>query len=285
MGIAEIDAIGRTSFEVAALRAAEGRRPDRLFADPYAALVLDAAGFPATSSPAKRDFEAIMSSQVAVRTRFLDEALIAATRHDCRQVVLVASGMDTRAWRLGWPRGTELFELDQAAVLRFKDEVMATQGGLRCVRHAVSVDLRADWTGELVRVGFRADRPVVWLVEGLLYALDESAADRLLAAITSVSAPDSWLAFDHVENSPPLRAALTTMHPDLVALWRSGPVDPAAWLRRHGWLPDLRAFGPLAREYGRRAHPAYDPEEGGTVHAWLGRALLPTRDNGGMARS
>jgi len=272
MGLTEIDMIGRTSFEVAALRAAEDRRPDRLFADPHAAVFLDAAGFPATPEPVGRDFVTVMAEQVAVRTRFLDEALTAAAADGCRQVVLVASGMDSRAWRLDWPAGTELFELDQPGVLRFKDEVMSDAP--RRVRHAVPVDLRADWPTELLRAGFRTDRKVAWLVEGLLYALDETASDQLLATITSLSAPGSRLAFDHLECGAALRAALTGMQPGLAALWQSGPTDPAAWLRRHGWRPDLCELGPVARGYGRRAHGDYDLAEGGTAHAWLGRAQL-----------
>ena len=274
MGLAEIDMIGRTAFEVAALRAAEDRRADRLFADPHAAMLLEVAGYPATPRQAKQDFVAIMQEQVAVRTRFLDDALTAATADGCRQVVLVASGMDSRAWRLDWPVDTELYELDQPEVLRFKADAMATESP-RCPCHAVPVDLREDWTTELVRAGFRPDRPTAWLVEGLLYALDETSADRLLAMTTSVSARGSRLAFDHIENSPALRAALTRMSPDLVALWQPGPSDPAAWLRRHGWQPDVHDLASLAREHGRRAHPDYDPAEGGTAHAWLGRALRP----------
>jgi methyltransferase (TIGR00027 family) len=274
MGLAEIDMIGRTAFEVAALRAAEDHRADRLFADPYAAVFLEEAGYPATPQRAKQDFVAIMREQVAVRTRFLDEALTAATAEGYRQVVLVASGMDSRAWRLDWPEGTELYELDQPEVLRFKADVMTAESP-RCVTRAVSVDLREDWTTELVRAGFQPDRPTVWLVEGLLYSLDETAADRLLAMITSVSAQGSRLAFDHIENSPALVAALTRMNPDLAPLWQTGPSDPAAWLRRHGWQPDLHDVASLAREHGRRLHPDYDPAEGGTAHAWLGRALLP----------
>jgi methyltransferase (TIGR00027 family) len=273
MSLAEINMIGRTAFEVAALRAAEDQRPDRLFADPCATVFLTAAGYPATPQSAKQDFVAIMETQVAVRTRFLDEALALAAA-GATQVVLIASGMDSRAWRLDWPADTELFELDQPQVLQFKEEAMAAESP-RCVRRAVPVDLREDWTTALLKAGFRSDRMSVWLVEGLLYSLDESAADRLLAAITTVSAPGSSLAFDHIENSPALHEALTEMHPGLLALWQPGPSDPAAWLRRYGWQPDLHDLAALAREHGRRAHPAYDPDEGGTAHAWLGRASLP----------
>lgn len=89
MDLDGIDAIGRTAFEVALLRAAEDRRPDRLAADPCARLFLEAAGI----TEQKRDFAALMGPQVAVRTRFLDDALLSG---GVRQVVLVASGMDGR---------------------------------------------------------------------------------------------------------------------------------------------------------------------------------------------
>jgi methyltransferase (TIGR00027 family) len=277
MDISQIDAIGRTAWEVAALRAAEDRRPDRLFADPYAALFLAAAGLSAEPDAARRDFVAIMAGQTAVRTRFLDEALLAATAGRCRQVVIVASGMDSRAYRLGWPAGTEIFELDQEPVLRFKQELMATHSTPpRAALRPVHVDLREDWPPLLRQAGFRPDRPTAWLTEGLLYALDATAADRLLDAVTGLSAPGSTLAFDHVEDSPALRAALTRISPDLAGLWQSGPADPEHWLRRHGWTPDVRELAAVAATYGRAAHPAYDPASGGAAHSWLARASRMT---------
>ncbi|WP_410622657.1 SAM-dependent methyltransferase [Amycolatopsis sp. cmx-8-4] len=269
MDLDGIDAIGRTAFEVALLRAAEDRRPDRLAADPCARLFLEAAGI----TEEKPDFAALMGPQVAVRTRFLDDALVSA---GCGQVVLVASGMDGRPWRLGWPAGTEVFEVDQAPVLRFKDAAAAALTA-RCVRRPVVADLRADWAVPLREAGFRPDRPTAWLTEGLLYALDEAAADGLLATITGLSAAGSTLAFDHVETSDALRAAIG---PDLARLWRSGPVDPARWLTRHGWEPDVGELADVAAKYGRRIHPAYDPAAGGTARAWLGRAVLAHRGKG-----
>lgn len=270
-GFSEINAIGRTAWEVAALRAAEHRRPDRLFSDPHASLFLDVAGLAVEPTEEKRDFVALMAEQTAVRTRFLDDALLAATADGCRQVVLVASGMDSRAYRLDWPGGTDVFELDQEPVLRFKNETLASVTPKAVVR-AVGVDLREDWPESLRANGFHPERPTAWLTEGLLYALDESAADRLFAAITLLSAPGSTLAFDHVENSAALRAALTKISPGLAALWQSGPADPAAWLRRHGWTPDVFELAEVAASHGRGVHPAYDPATGDAAHSWLVRA-------------
>jgi methyltransferase (TIGR00027 family) len=276
MDVSEIDAIGRTAFEVAALRAAEHRRPDRLFADPCAQLFLDAAGIGPDASEDRRDFVAIMGPQTAVRTRFLDEALLAAAASGCEQVVLVASGMDSRPWRLDWPAGTEVYEIDQAPVLKVKYEVAAEHSlTARCEPRPVAADLRGDWGAELRGAGFRAGRKTAWLTEGLLYAWDEAGADRLLDIITGLGGPGSVLAFDHVEASAALTAAITRISPRLAELWQSGPADPADWLRRRGWEPDLRELHTVAAGYGRQVHAAYDGARGGQAHAWLGRASRP----------
>ena len=270
---AGIDAIGRTSLAVAALRAEETRRPDALFADPYAARLLAAAGGPPDYPGDAAAFHAIMAGQVAVRTRFLDDALLDATANG-GQVVLVASGMDSRAQRLDWAAGTTVFELDQPAVLAFKNGVLPAPA--RCALRTVGVDLLGDWPAALSAAGFRPDEPAVWLVEGMLYALDESAADRLLADLSRLSAPGSTLAFDHVQRSPALHHALTALAPELDGLWRGGPGDPVAWLAGQGWRPDVRELAGVAARFGRSTHPAYDPAIPGHAHSWLATA---TRGN------
>lgn len=260
-----LDAIGTTALFVAALRARETRRPDALVADPYAARFADPSwsGVPGDVS----QFVELMADQVAVRTRFLDDALLGA---GCRQVVLVAAGMDSRAYRLPWPDGVDLFELDQPEVLAVKDSTLA-DAVPRCRRHPVGVDLRTDWSTPLRDAGFRADRPTAWLAEGLLYALTADAADGLLERIGSLSADGSMIAFDHMQTCDTLRRALTAADPGLVDLWLGGPDDPGAWLTRHGWRPhvvELADAGP------RPAHPAYDPAAGG-AHSWLVTASRP----------
>lgn len=271
-----IDAIGRTAFMVAALRAAEHRNPDGLFTDPYAAHFLRAAGTdpdtdedPQGSGPG---FAALMRTQAVVRTRFFDDQLRAASGQGCRQVVLVASGMDSRPWRLAWPAGTEVFEIDQEPVLRFKDEVMNGRGPAAATRHPVAVDLREDWAPALRAAGFAPDRPTAWLVEGVLYSLDATAADRLLATVTRLSAPGSTLALDHFEVGPSLRAATDRISPDLTRLWRPGPADPADWLHRHGWRPDVHELADVAAGFGRAVHPAYAAGPQAEGRSWLATA-------------
>lgn len=273
MDVSGIDAIGRTAFAVAALRAAEHREAGGPFTDPYAEFFLEAAGMPLEPHPDGRDFAAVMRPQAVVRGRYFDDLLLSAAATGCGQVVLVASGMDSRPWRLAWPEGTVLFEVEQEPVLRFKDRVMGErQVQLACSRRPVGVDLRDDWAPALCEAGFRVDRPSVWLVEGLLYALDESASDRLLAGLSGLSAPGSVLAFDHFEVGPSLRAATDRISPGLTRLWKSGPADPAAWLHRHGWEPAVRELADVAASFGRTVHPAHMPGPQADGHSWLASA-------------
>ncbi|TMR30696.1 SAM-dependent methyltransferase [Nonomuraea zeae] len=273
---------------VAALRAQESLRQDRLFDDPYAQLFLDAAhpaGSPWSTGSAAGFFHAI-GHQVAVRTRFLDDTLLAAVREGCDQVVLLASGMDSRPFRLAWPPGTTVFELDFADVLAFKAAVIASRttppaGQLArptCRHVAVPADLREDWPQTLAEAGFDRRRPAAWLAEGILYALPPEAAALLLDRITSLSAPGSVLAMDHGEDSELLRTARVSVSPDLRDLWQGGPSeDLKPWLARRGWDPTVRDIADIARDHRRPVPPAFDPDRTDAGRGWLATARLSER--------
>jgi methyltransferase (TIGR00027 family) len=141
--------------------------------------------------------------------RFLDEFLAESARSGIRQVVILASGLDTRPYRLWWPRGTTVYEIDRPEVLDFKSEVLAgldaRPSANRC---AIGVDLRQDWLGALRRVGFDAARPTVWVVEQLLVGyLPPDAQHRLLQRVCWASAADSRFAADHMATWTPARQA------------------------------------------------------------------------------
>ena len=93
-----------------------------------------------------------------------------------RQIVIPAAGLDSRAYRLAWPDGTVVFELDQPQVLEFKHEVLAGSGDAPTAeRREIAVDLRDDWPQALRRSGFDPSRPSAWIVEGLLVYLPAAA--------------------------------------------------------------------------------------------------------------
>jgi methyltransferase (TIGR00027 family) len=277
-----LSGIGATSLGVAVLRAKENGRSDRLFEDPYAERFLTAAGV----TPAKWSVEpstglgffALMAEQVAVRTRYLDESLLAAAAGPCGQVVLLASGVDARPYRLDWPTGTRLFELDFADVLGFKRQALVGSGAVpRCEHVEVATDLREDWPRALRQAGFQPDAPTVWLMEGLLYALPQQAADLLLERVAELSAPGSELAGDHAEDSEALRAARGAISPELVELWQGGPTgDLGAWLGSRGWVATVHDIRAVAESYGRPTPLAFDPAIEGTGCGWLVTARLGT---------
>jgi methyltransferase (TIGR00027 family) len=180
--------------------------------------------------------------------------------------------MDSRPYRLDWPAGTRLFELDQPAVLDYKHQILADKSAsARCEHRPVAVDLREDWPNALIEAGFSPDEPTAWHLEGLIYALTPEQADQLLGKVSALAAPGSRLAVDQVQDSPDLKAArLAVFGPDMDELWLGGPVGhPDDWLHRHGWTPDFVDIADVAQSYGRTVDPAYQPAEGG-AHCWVG---------------
>ena len=138
---------------------------------------------------------------MAVRTRFFDDFFIAATHARIRQAVILASGLDTRAYRLPWPAGTVVYEIDQPQVIDFKTNTLADLGANPTAeRRTVSIDLRDDWPTALRQQGFDLNQPTAWSAEGLLPYLPPEAQDRLFDNITALSAPGSQLATEHISD-------------------------------------------------------------------------------------
>ncbi|HEX3488055.1 MAG TPA: SAM-dependent methyltransferase [Streptosporangiaceae bacterium] len=275
--------VGRTALGVARIRATESARADRLFDDPFAAAF--AAAAPADQAPADQapDGQPPADGQppgapgsrlgfhVVIRTRFYDDYLLGAAGAGCGQVVLVAAGLDCRAFRLDWPGGLRLFELDQPDVLDFKEAVLAGVGARpRCQRQTIPVDLRGDWPAALTGAGFDPAQPTAWLVEGLLIYLSSDQAARLLTEVGTLSAPDSRLALErgHAVSSLISETQTTPRGARLAALWQGGlGEDNAAWLEARGWRAVRHGMAEVAAGYGR---PAPDDSRSGFITASRG---------------
>lgn len=136
-----------------------------------------------------------MSDLLAARTRYFDDFLDQATAAGIRQVVILASGLDARGYRMQWPEGTVVYEIDQPEVLGFKTATLAEMQAMPTTElRAVPIDLRDDWPAALREAGFDTTRPAAWIAEGLLPFLPPDAQDRLLDDITTLSADGSTLA-------------------------------------------------------------------------------------------
>ncbi len=259
--------VGSTAVLVAAARASETDRPDALIQDPYARILVEGAGTgmwehflddSMADKLAKAESEAAamfshMLNYQAVRTHFFDAYFADAVAAGIRQIVILASGLDSRAYRLDWPAGTRVFEIDQPLVLEYKANKLAEHDVRPTAeRHEVPVDLRQDWPAALKEQGFDPSQPTAWLAEGLLMYLPGDAQDRLFEMVTELSAPGSRVSAETMgghhseERRQEMRERFDTFADqlgiertiDMQNLTYNDPdrADVTDWLNAHGWL-------------------------------------------------
>src|ERR1700742_2980649 len=203
--------VGATATFVATGRALASRDPHGLINDPFAEPLVRAVGveFFVKMLDGEIDLAAIenaspermqaMINGMAVRTKYFDDYFLNATRDGVGQAVILASGLDSRAFRLPWPSDTVVYELDQPQVIEFKTATLAGIGAEpTAIRRTVPIDLRQDWPAALKAAGLDTAAPVAWLAEGLLIYLPPDAQDRLFDNITELSVPGSTVATEFV---------------------------------------------------------------------------------------
>lgn len=270
--------VGATATMVAAARAIASAEPDPLINDPYAADLVRAVGVEFFSKLVDggisldgelADGAALMTGIMAVRTKFFDDFFTSAGDAGIRQAVILASGLDSRAYRLPWPDGTVVYEIDQPAVVSSKTATMAQIGATPTAeRRTVAIDLRDDWPAALQAAGFDPTAPSAWSAEGLLAYLPPDAQDRLFDNITELSAPGSRLATEfHPDIAANLRERGNEMSEqwrkhgldlDLANLWYDGERNSVTeYLGGSGWSVTARRRPELFAEYGRE-FPAGD---------------------------
>jgi methyltransferase (TIGR00027 family) len=204
--------VGATATGVAAARALASRGPDPLIDDPFAEPLVKAVGSDVFTKilAGDTDLEEVdpsinprqMAERIAVRTRYFDDFFTAATDAGIRQAVILASGLDARAYRLPWPSGTTVYEIDQPQVIEFKTTTLGSLGAQPTADlRVVGMDLRNDWPTALRAKGFDLAQPTAWIAEGLLVYLPPDAADQLFDNIASLSAPGSRVATEYIPNT------------------------------------------------------------------------------------
>jgi methyltransferase (TIGR00027 family) len=250
-----MEGVGATALMTAAARAVETERADgrALLSDDLARALAGEKGFELLAEAARTGVPSSSagSAVFVVRHRFFDDVLKDLTGRGVRQVVLVAAGLDTRAFRLEWPTGTRLFEIDQPPVLAYKDAVLASRGAqAQCNRQEVPADLREDWPTALLARGFDPEHPAVWVAEGILFYIPEPSVHRLLDDMRRLSATGSHLLADVLgtDGGPPQEVK------DMFASWEAPFVffsnDPRELMRSHGWEAEVIAMDEVGRRLG-----------------------------------
>ncbi|HEX5254289.1 MAG TPA: class I SAM-dependent methyltransferase [Mycobacterium sp.] len=274
--------VGTTAVMVAAARAVETERPDALIRDPYAKLLV-------TNSGAGVLWEAMLDPEIAakvealdeesaahlhhmrgyqaVRTHFFDTFFTDAVAAGIRQIVILASGLDSRAYRLDWPAGTTVYELDQPEVLAYKSTTLAQNGATPSAdRREVAIDLRQDWPAALRAAGFDPTQRTAWLAEGLLMYLPAEAQDRLFTLIGELSPAGSRVSAETAPNHADERRQQMRERFKKVAdeigmeqtldvgelMYRDDHrADVTDWLNEHGWRATAEHSTAAMRRLGR----------------------------------
>ncbi|HUB57856.1 MAG TPA: class I SAM-dependent methyltransferase [Mycobacterium sp.] len=257
------ESVGATALSVAAARAVATAAADPLIRDEFAYLLVSSAGQPwaRLASPGLewigddehgRRSHLLACEYQAVRTHFFDTYFADAVATGIRQVVILAAGLDSRAYRLDWPAGTTVYEIDQPQVVGYKTATLESAGAApKATRRTVPMDLREDWPAALAGAGFDRTRPTAWLAEGLLPYLPAEAQDRLFAMLTELSAPGSQVAveaFSLGTGDPERRRAARRVrfermrerlgldiNVETLTYQESDRADAAEWLTAHGW--------------------------------------------------
>lgn len=271
------DLLGATAHWTAGVRAMENEREDRLFADPWAAAL---AGQVGAAWIEHRSAESVVP--IVIRTRYFDDFLQRITGGEgIQQVVLLAAGLDTRAFRLNWPEKIRLFELDQAAVLAYKEQILRSANGQPgCERQAIGVDLTSPWQEPLLKSGFNPAQPSLWLLEGFLFYLPNEVIAQILDAVTDLAAAGSWLGFDIINSvmlTFPLTKQWVEMQAKAGAPWIGTMDDPVEFLAARGWRAGLTQAGAEDASYGRWPFPVIPTIMPGMPHNWYVTAtkILP----------
>jgi methyltransferase (TIGR00027 family) len=284
------ESVGATALGVASARAAETESDNPLIRDPFARVFLDAAGdgvwnwhtgqeLPAEIVEAEPELPLQMQAMVgymASRTKFFDSFFQTATNSGIKQAVILAAGLDARSWRLPWPDGVTVYELDQDRVLDFKLRTLTEHGAQPAAhRVEVAVDLRHDWPKALQEAGFDPSQPSVWSAEGLMPYLPAAAQDLLFERINELAAPGSRVAVEALgptfldeeirakrrERMERVRDLMAKTDPDrdiprTDELWYFEEREPVGdWFGRHGWTVTVTPAAELMADFGRSAAP------------------------------
>lgn len=264
-----VSSVGFTALGVAAMRALETKRADRLVRDDFAEHFVREAAEPNlvhfVDHPEIAERNAFGPPRhMGVRSKFFDDFFLSAAAEGAKQAVILAAGLDARAHRLDWPHGEVVFEVDQPQVLAFKGRVLDRLGATaKSDRREVAADLRDDWPAALKAAGFDPSVPTAWSAEGLLPYLPGAAQDLLFQRIVELSAPGSQIAveaflgsfdptaFRQVEEKYDTEGSSPFAKTDISGLFYNDErADPLDWLSERGWA--VRDSNPieLSAQYG-----------------------------------
>jgi methyltransferase (TIGR00027 family) len=258
-----------TASWTAAVRAAESKREGHLFNDHWSEVL---AGEQGATWLAARPADTL--NAIIIRTRYFDDFLQGiANQQGIGQIVLMAAGLDTRAYRLKWTAGTRLFELDQSGVLERKEAILRASGAKPgCARQSIAADLAGEWKEALISSGFNPQERSCWLLEGFSFYIPSEIIVQIITEVTRLAARGSWLGCDVINQAvltSPWTKPWVDMQAQAGAPWIGTLDDPEGFLANLGWRANLTQAGQPDANYGRWTLPVIPTKMANMPHNWL----------------
>lgn len=245
------DDVSFTAKNMAAGRAYETRRSDALFIDPFAEKLAGKEVLEDVIPRLEAD-EKAGKPFTSIRTRYFDD-LILGHSQNIQQIVLLGAGLDTRALRMEWAADTHVYEIDQSNILTYKESVLEDIQPT-CNRHAIAADLKDSlWSEMLIKQGYQPSKPSIWLLEGVLYYLNEEEVHNLLTTITTLSVKGSWFGADVINS------VIMNGQDSWAKYWLSCCDDPEAFFGQYGWQASAIQPGDEGASFGRFTFQFPDP--------------------------
>lgn len=255
-----MDPVADTSRYTAAVRARESERPDRLFFDPYARTLAGDIGFTIMRNLEQEHGSSIENPFLPIRTKYFDDFLMRILQHTTiDQIVILAAGMDARAYRLPLLSHYKLFELDRPELIALKNQILSNEHAIPyCDRYTIGADLSKEWERQLIEAGFHPEKPAIWLAEGFFVYLKQPSVEHVLKQVERLSASGSWLGADLISeafiNGPWAEKDRTYLKKYGLS-WEFGTDEPERFLKRFGWDAQAVQPGSYEADYGRWPFP------------------------------
>lgn len=246
-----IENVSDTAFWVAHYRAVETDRPDALFRDPLAKVLLDERAQKIAESMKKTG--AYTQHNVVIRTVIIDRFIQELVSRGVDTVLNLGSGLDTRPYRLNLPADLRWIEVDYPALQEFKTDRLEGQSA-RVALERVSLDLadREKRKALFQELGARG-RNILVMTEGVLPYLTPDQVSELCEDLSAQKNFHYWIA-DYI--SPlvyPYVRSKDRLEKMKNAPFQFFPDDWFGFFRSRGWVSEKIDYIPeFSVQIGRR---------------------------------
>jgi methyltransferase (TIGR00027 family) len=223
-----------TALWVAIFRADESERPDAVFHDPFARLLAGERGRKIANGI---EFSRKNNWTFVARTFLFDELIRQHIKEGFDTIISMASGLDTRPYRMDLPSALRWIEVDHAEMIDYKEKILANEKTV-CRLESIALDLanREKRLALFKKIGSCSSKTLV-ICEGLMIYLGEREAAELADDLSGQPSFRRWafdlvspavLAMSQKEMGPILKQANITL--------KFAPEEGEAFFEQHGWM-------------------------------------------------